>query len=96
MRAMTEVLDKIGTPENIYHDNERSFNSVEFIRLINSKNIKQIITSSPPPFAERLIQTLKNMIHTRLDGMELSKEKWIDLLPAVLKHTITLNIQQLE
>ena len=52
---------------------------------MNSKAIKQIITSSPPPFAERLIQTFKNMIHTRVDGMELSKEKWTDLLPAVLK-----------
>ena len=29
-------------------------------------NIKQIITSTPPPFAERMVQTIKNMIHQRL------------------------------
>ena len=59
VRAMTEVIAKTGTSENIYHDNDGSFNSVEFIRLINSENIKRIITSTPPPFAERRIQTLK-------------------------------------
>ena len=95
IRAMKEVLDKIGVPETIYHDNEGSWSSTEFIRLINSHKIKQIITSTPPPFAERAIQTIKNMIHQRLEGLEVSKEKWIDMLPSVLnkynntKHSTT-------
>ena len=69
----------------IYHDFEGSWNSKEFIKLINQHKIKQIITSSPPPFAERMVQTLKNAIHIRLEGLEISKEKWLDMLPAVLK-----------
>ncbi len=56
--AMKELLNKIGIPKQIYHDNEGSFSSVEFIRLVNSHKIKQIITSSPAPFVERLILTL--------------------------------------
>ena len=82
---MKEVFEKIGVPEVLYHDNEGSWSSTEFIRLINSHKIKQIITSTPPPFAESMIRTLKSMIHTRLEGLELNKEKWIDMLPSVLK-----------
>ena len=85
IRAMKEVLENIGVPEVIYHDIEGSWSSTEFIRLINPHKIKQIITSTPPPFAERMVQTIKNMIHTRLEGLEVSKEKWIDMLPSVLK-----------
>ena len=85
VRVMTEVLNVIGVPKVLYHDNEGSWNSGQFIRLLNKHSIKQIITSTPPPFAERMVQTIKNMIHTRLEGMELKKEKWIDILPSVIK-----------
>ena len=41
------------------------------------------------------MQTLKLMIHNRFEGLEISKEKWIDMLPSVLdkynntKHSTT-------
>ena len=79
------MLDKIGVMKTLYYDNEGSGSSTGFIRLINSHNIKQIITSTPPPFAERMVQTIKHMIHQRLEGLEISKEKWVDILPPVLK-----------
>ena len=82
---MKEVFEKVGIPEVIYHDNEGPWSSTEFIRLINSHKIKQIITSTSPPFAERAIQTLKSMIHSRLESLEISKDKWIDMLGPVLK-----------
>ena len=85
VRAVKEVLENIGVPEVIYHDNEGSWSSTGFIRLINSHKIKQIITSTPPQFTERAIQTIKNMIHQRLDGLEVSKEKWVDMFDPVLK-----------
>ena len=85
IRAMKEVLNVIGKPETLYHDFEGSWNSKPFIRLVNENNIKQIITSSPPPFAERMVQTIKNMIHTRLQGLEIDKQEWINLLPSILK-----------
>ena len=82
---MKEVLEQIGVPGVIYHDNEGSWGSIEFIILLNSHQIKEIITSAPPPFAERAVQTIKPMIHTRLEGLELSVERWIDMLPSVLE-----------
>ena len=85
IQASNEVLDKIGVPEVIYHDNEGSWSSTEFITLKNSHNSKQIITSTPPQFAEGMVQTIKHMIHQRLEGLDISKEKWIDILPSVLK-----------
>ena len=85
IRAFNEVLDKIGTPQQIMSDREGAWESTEFVKLLNQHKIKHIISSSPPPFSERAVQELKNMIHTRLDGLDLEKEKWVELLPAVLK-----------
>ena len=85
VRAMKEILNVIGVPEVLYHDNEGSWNSEDFIQLLDQNKIKQIITSTPPPFAERMIQTLKMMIHTRLGGLEIDKQEWVSLLSPVLK-----------
>ena len=85
VRAMKEILEVIGVPKILYHDNEGSWNSTSFIQLLNQNKIKQIITSTPPPFSERMVQTIKNMIHTRLEGLEIDKQEWINLLPAILK-----------
>ena len=95
IRAFKEVLDKTGKPKQIYHDNEGSFSAIEFIRLVNTHNIKQIIVSTPPPFAERAVQTIKNMIHARIEGLDLSVEKCVEMLPVILskynntKHSTT-------
>ena len=85
IRAFQEVLDKIGKSQQIYHDNEGCFSSTECIRLLNEHNIKQIIVSTKAPFAERAVQTIKNMIHARIEGLDLSVEKWVEMLPAILK-----------
>ena len=39
IRAMVEVFNEIGVPEALYHDNEGSWSSIEFIRLIHPHNI---------------------------------------------------------
>ena len=44
VRAFREVLAQIGTPKQIYHDNEGAWNSTKFIKLLNGRGIKQIIT----------------------------------------------------
>ena len=87
------MLDKIGKPQQIYHDNEGYFSSIEFIRLLNEHKIKQIIVSTKAPFAERAVQTIKNMIHTRIEGLDLPVEKCVEMLPAILKNIITRNIK---
>ena len=85
IRAFKEILNVIGVPENIMSDREGAWESTEFIRLLNEHKIKHIISSSPPPFGERAVQEIKNMIHTRLEGLEKSRESWTEILPAVLK-----------
>ena len=85
MRAFTEVLDQIGTPKQIYHDNEGAWDSTKFIKLLNGRGIKQIITTSPAPFVERGIQTLKNMIYKRLEGLTINIEKWHEPVKVVLE-----------
>ena len=37
VRAMKEVIEKIGKPENVYHDFEGSWTSIPFVRLLNEK-----------------------------------------------------------
>ena len=85
IRAFKEILNVIGVPENIMSDREGAWESTEFIKLLNEHKIKHIISSSPPPFGERAVQEIKNMIHTRLEGLEKSRETWTEILPAVLK-----------
>ena len=85
LRGFEEILEKIGIPKQIFVDNEGSFSSKEFIRLLNKHNIKQIITTSPPPFVERVIQTLKNMLITRVEALDMKAENWVEVLPAVLR-----------
>jgi hypothetical protein len=45
VRAMKEILNVIGVPEVIYHDNEGSWSSSSFIQLLNQNKIKQITRS---------------------------------------------------
>ena len=85
IRAFKEVANVIGVPENIMSDREGAWESTEFIKLLNEHKIKHITSSSPPPFSERAVQEIKNMIHTRLEGLEKSRETWTEILPAVLK-----------
>ena len=85
IRAFKEVLNVIGIPENVMSDREGAWESTEFIKLLNEHKIKHITSSSPPPFSERAVQEIKNMIHTRLEGLEKSRETWTEILPAVLK-----------
>ena len=92
VRAFKEVLDKIGIPKQIYHDNEGSFSSLKFIRLVKPHKIRQIIVSTKAPFAERAVQTIKNMIHARIEGLDLPVEKWVEMLPAILKNITAPNI----
>ena len=96
VRAFTEILNVIGVPTQIMSDREGAWESTEFIRLLNKHKIKHIISSSPPPFSERAVQDIKNMIHTRLEGLDLSKEKWIDMLGPVLKTIIVVSMELLE
>ena len=55
------------------------------LKILNENNIRQSIVSTKAPFAERAVQTIKNMIHARIEGLDLDVEKWVDMLPAILR-----------
>ena len=57
LRGLIEVLDKIGILEQFFVDNEGACSGTEVIRLLNKHKVKAIITTSLPPFVERVIQT---------------------------------------
>ena len=44
VNAFTNILDKMGTPKQIYSDYEGSMQSEEFIAFLNKRNIKHITT----------------------------------------------------
>ena len=58
IRAFKEILDVIGIPKNAMSDREGSWESTEFVRLLNQHTIKHIISNSPPPFSESMFARL--------------------------------------
>ena len=85
VRAMKEVIDRMGKPENVYHDFEGSWTSIPFVRLFNEKHKRRITVTTPTPFAERMVQTIKKMVYARLEGFAMDKQEWINLLPGFLR-----------
>ena len=77
LTGLKEVLDNIGIPETLYSDSEGSFNSLEFIKFINSKRIKHIFTNSHAHFIEAFNKNIKQHIFTRLEAKNEDIDKWL-------------------
>ena len=78
IRGLKEIPDKIGVPEQIYSDEEGSFNSPKFIRIINEHGIKLIQTSTHANTAERFIRYIKDNVHRRLNALRQDKNQWTE------------------
>ena len=82
--AFKEILDIIGVPQQLYSDDEGGFRGKDFIKLLNEKKIKHIIT----PFAqgvERFNRTLKNMTVLKIKALNKEEQfKWVDALQDTL------------
>merc|ERR1711966_503481 len=82
--AFKEILDTIGVPKQMYSDDEGGFRGKDFIKLLNEKKIKHIIT----PFAqgvERFNRTLKNMTVLKIKALNKEEQfKWVDALQDTL------------
>ena len=85
IRAVKEVLTKIGIPKQIYSDEEGSFNSPKYIRFMNEHKIKHIQTSTHAPSAERFIRTFKDILYRRLHAFNQDKSKWIEHVGNIIK-----------
>ena len=84
IKAMQEIFDKIGVPKQLYSDQEGSFNTAEFIRLLNKHKVKHIMVVDKAHTVERFNRTLKENIQTRLDAMGLDRDKWVSQLEPII------------
>ena len=88
--GLRDVLNNIGIPEIMYSDSEGSFNSTEFVRFINIKNIKRIFTHSHAHFIEALNKTAKQQIYARLEAKGEDLDKWtLELFNVIKKYIKT-------
>ena len=78
------MFDQIRVPKQLYSDQEGSFNTAKFIRLLNKHKVKHIMVVDKAHTVERFHRTLKENIHTRLHAMGLSRDKWTSQLEAVV------------
>ena len=84
VHAMKEIFNKIGVPKQLYSDQEGSFNSEDFIKLLNSHKVKHIMVVDKAHTVERFNRTLKESIHIILTAMGLDTDKWTSQLEAVV------------
>jgi hypothetical protein len=90
--AMEKILSKIGIPKQLYSDQEGSFNNVEFIKLMNKNKIKHIMVVDGAHTIERFNRTFKENLQTRLDAMDLARDKWFSQLePIINKYNNTIH-----
>ena len=85
IKAFKEILEKIGIPKQIFRDQEGSWSTPEWKEVMRQHNIHDMISSTPPPFAERMVQTVKNMVNDQRRGLDIQEQRWIDILPRILK-----------
>ena len=86
------MLNKIGVPKQLYSDREGSFESKEFIRLLNQHSINHIISNTGAHSIERFNRTLKHSTMLRLDAVNLDKLKRVDQVkPIIDKHNNTIH-----
>lgn len=70
--------------EAIVSDTEGGTNTPLFIKVLNDNKIRHIQSSTPVGMIERVIKTIKDLIHKRILGLKLQNERWIDLLDKVV------------
>jgi hypothetical protein len=82
--AFKQILTKIGTPKQLYSDDEGSFNSKEMVQLLNEKKIKHIITTFAQG-VERFNRTLKTATILKMRAMGQEEEySWVSQLENTL------------
>jgi hypothetical protein len=90
LAGLKDILNNIGIPEILYSDSEGSFNSTEFVKFINSKNIKHIFTNSHAHFVEAFNKTIKQQTYARLEAKGEDLDKWtLELFNVIKKYNKT-------
>ena len=85
IRGLKEIINKMGKPKQLYSDEEGSFNSTKYTRFLNENNIKHVQTTTHAHTVERFVQTFRNNLQRRLDGLNQDKSDWIKHIDPILK-----------
>ena len=88
--ALKLIFKSMGTPKQLYSDEESSFRAKVFFRFINENDITHIQTSTHAPSAERFTRTFKDNLYRRLDGFKQERTEWTKHVSSILtKHNNT-------
>ena len=77
LSALKLIFQSMGTPKQLYSDEESSFRAKVFFRFMNDNDIKHVQTSTHAPSAERFIRTFIDNLYRRLDGLKQDKSDWV-------------------
>ena len=69
------IFDQIGTPKQLYSDEESSFRAHGFFRFMNELKIKHLQTSTHAHTVERFIRTCLDNLYRRLNGLGQEQRK---------------------
>ena len=75
--ALNIIFKSMGTPKQLYSDEESSFRAKVFFRFMNDTGIKHVQTSTHAPTVERFIRTFTYNLYRRLDGLSQNKSEWV-------------------
>ena len=75
--AFKLIFRSMGTPKQLFSDEESSFRAKMFFRFMNENGIEHIQTSTHAPSVGRFIRTFKDNLYRRLDGLKQYKSDWV-------------------
>ena len=75
--ALKSIFKSMGTPKQLYSDEESSFRAKMFFRFLNDTGIKHVQTSTHAPTVGRFIRTFKDNLYRRLDGLSQNNSEWV-------------------
>ena len=75
--ALKLIFKSMGTPKQLYSNEESSFRAKVFFRFMNDNDLKHVQTSTHAPSVERFIRAFKDNLHRRLDGLKQNKSDWV-------------------
>ena len=82
--ALRLIFKSMGTPKQLYPDEESSFRAKVFFRFMIDNDIEHIQISTHAPSAERFARTFKDSLYRRLDGLKQDKSDWVKHVSSIL------------
>ena len=77
VRGLKLIFEQLGTPKQLYSDEESSLRSQCFFRFVNGHIIKTIQTLTHAHTIERFIYTFRMNLQRRLDALNQDKNEWV-------------------